>query len=74
VYTKAEAEKLATEKGWSIVPDGAKLRRVVASPRPKRIVEIRPVKAIGSLAEIEDIVNGSAGTQISMTKVGISFR
>jgi carbamate kinase len=38
VYAKAEAEKLAAEKGWAIA------RRVVASPRPKRIFEIRPIK------------------------------
>ena len=44
VYDKAEAEQLAKDKGWSIAPDGDKFRRVVASPRPKRIFEIRPVK------------------------------
>ncbi|MCK0542725.1 carbamate kinase [Pseudomonas syringae pv. aptata] len=44
VYTQAEAERLAVEKGWAIAPDGDKYRRVVASPRPKRIFEIRPVK------------------------------
>jgi carbamate kinase len=44
VYSKEDAEKMAKEKGWSIAPDGDKFRRVVASPRPKRIFEIRPVK------------------------------
>ncbi|WP_176080007.1 carbamate kinase [Paraburkholderia tropica] len=44
VYTKEEAEKLAVERGWAIAPDGDKFRRVVASPRPKHIFEIRPVK------------------------------
>lgn len=44
VYSKAEADKLAAEKGWSIAPDGDHFRRVVASPRPKQIFEIRPVK------------------------------
>ncbi|MGP0011165.1 MULTISPECIES: carbamate kinase [Pseudomonas] len=44
VYAKAEAEQLAAEKGWSIAPDGDKYRRVVASPKPKRIFEIRPIK------------------------------
>ncbi|MFW2177283.1 MULTISPECIES: carbamate kinase [unclassified Moraxella] len=44
VYDKDEAERLATEKNWTIAPDGDKFRRVVASPRPKRIFEIRPVK------------------------------
>ena len=44
VYSKAEAEALAAEKGWAIAPDGDKFRRVVASPKPKRIFEIRPIK------------------------------
>ena len=44
VYSKEDAERLAAEKGWSIAADGDKFRRVVASPRPQRIFEIRPVK------------------------------
>ncbi|MEM5448327.1 carbamate kinase [Paraburkholderia guartelaensis] len=44
VYTKEQAQKLAAERGWAIAPDGDKFRRVVASPRPKHIFEIRPVK------------------------------
>ena len=44
VYSKEEAERLAKEKNWSIAQDGDKYRRVVPSPLPKRIFEIRPVK------------------------------
>lgn len=44
VYSKAEAERLAGENGWSIAADGDRFRRVVASPRPTRIFEIRPIK------------------------------
>jgi carbamate kinase len=44
VYTKEEAQRLADERGWSIAQDGNSYRRVVASPRPQRIFEIRPVK------------------------------
>jgi carbamate kinase len=43
VYSKEDAEALAAEKGWQIKPDGDKWRRVVASPLPKRIFEIRPI-------------------------------
>ncbi len=46
VYDKATAEKLAAEEGWSIAPDGDKFRRVVASPKPKRIFEIRPIRML----------------------------
>jgi carbamate kinase len=44
VYEKEEADRLAAEKGWVVKADGAKWRRVVPSPLPKRIFEIRPVK------------------------------
>jgi carbamate kinase len=44
VYEKAEAERLAADKGWAIKQDGEKWRRVVPSPLPKRIFEIRPIK------------------------------
>jgi len=44
VYEKAEAERLAAEKRWAIKQDGEKWRRVVPSPLPKRIFEIRPIK------------------------------
>ncbi len=44
VYEKADADRLAGEKGWAFKQDGEQWRRVVASPMPKRIFEIRPVK------------------------------
>lgn len=44
VYTQAEAEQLAAERGWTMAPDGEKFRRVVASPLPKRIFELRPIQ------------------------------
>jgi carbamate kinase len=44
VYEDAEAEALAQEKGWVFKRDGDQLRRVVPSPAPKRIFEIRPIK------------------------------
>jgi len=44
VYAKKDADRLVAEKGWVVKPDGDKWRRVVPSPKPKRIFEIRPVK------------------------------
>jgi len=43
VYERAEAERLAAEKGWSVKQDGDRWRRVVPSPLPRRIIEIRPI-------------------------------
>jgi carbamate kinase len=44
IYEKPEADRLAAEKGWVCKEDGDKWRRVVPSPVPQRIFEIRPVK------------------------------
>lgn len=44
VYAEAEAKRLAAEKNWTVKPDGKYWRRVVPSPLPKRIFEIRPIK------------------------------
>ena len=44
VYDKADADRLKAEKGWVFKQDGAKWRRVVPSPLPKRIFEIRPIR------------------------------
>jgi carbamate kinase len=44
VYDQPEADRLKAEKGWVFKQDGAKWRRVVPSPLPKRIFEIRPIK------------------------------
>ena len=46
VYEREAAEILAAEHGWSIAPDGDKYRRVVPSPAPKRIFEIRPIRML----------------------------
>lgn len=43
-YDKAEADRLAAERGWTFKPDGDKLRRVVPSPVPQRIFEHRPIR------------------------------
>ncbi len=43
-YDKATADALAAEKGWVFKLDGDKWRRVVASPEPKRIFELDPIK------------------------------
>ena len=44
VYTEDEAHTLATDQGWAVAPDGDGWRRVVPSPLPKRVFEVRPVR------------------------------
>ena len=46
-YTEAEANRKRKRQGWSIVEDaGRGYRRVVASPRPLRIVETAQIKSL----------------------------
>ena len=44
IYDMQTAERLVADKGWTIAPDGDNFRRVVPSPKPKRIFEIRPIR------------------------------
>jgi carbamate kinase len=44
VYDEAEAKAEAAAKGWTVKPDGKHWRRVVPSPLPKRIFQLRPIK------------------------------
>ena len=44
IYDRAAADELASERGWTFKPDGDMFRRVVASPQPKRIFELRQIR------------------------------
>jgi len=58
VYAKADADRIAAEKEWAFKQDGDKWRRVVPSPEPKRIFELRPIKW---LLEHDTIVIAAGG-------------
>ncbi len=44
MYAEDKAHSLAAERGWTMKRDGDGWRRVVPSPLPKRVFEIRPVR------------------------------
>ncbi len=48
VYDEEEARKLAKANCWTVGPDGERYRRLVASPRPKRILQIELIKMLVS--------------------------
>ncbi len=44
IYTRSQADTLTGAKGWVFKQDGDSWRRVVPSPAPRRIFEIRPIR------------------------------
>ena len=46
VYTEAEARAAAEQHGWTVKPDGDRWRRVVPSPKPRRIVQLGAIRSL----------------------------
>ncbi|MEO8757214.1 MAG: carbamate kinase [Devosia sp.] len=46
VYEEASARRLQAERGWTVKLDGDKWRRVVASPEPLEILEIKVISLL----------------------------
>jgi carbamate kinase len=46
VYDKAEAEDMAERNGWTVAPDGAHWRRVVPSPAPVEIPDLKVIRQL----------------------------
>jgi carbamate kinase len=68
-YSREEAERLAREHGWSVGPDNGLFRRLVPSPRPRRIFEIRAVEWLLEKGVIV-ICTGGGGIPTMLTRDG----
>jgi carbamate kinase len=44
VYDEPAGRRLAAERGWAVAPDGDGVRRVVASPEPRAILELSTIR------------------------------
>jgi carbamate kinase len=64
VYTEAQADRLAIIKNWTVARDGDGFRRVVASPKPRRIMALQPIHW---LLDHEAVVIAAGGGGIPVT-------
>jgi carbamate kinase len=69
-YSRGEAERLALEHGWTVGPDNDRYRRLVPSPRPKRIFEIRVVEWLVKRGVVV-ICTGGGGIPTILTPDGV---
>jgi len=67
VYSQADAQRVAAQRGWTIAPDGKRLRRVVPSPHPQRILELSVIEL---LVEKQVIVICAGGGGIPVIRRG----
>jgi carbamate kinase len=65
--SREEAERCRREKGWAVAPDNDHFRRVVPSPRPKRIL---PARTIRRLVSAGTLVISAGGGGIPVVKDG----
>jgi carbamate kinase len=68
-YRKADADRISVEKSWIFRKDGDLWRRVVPSPRPKRIFEIRPIRWMLDQGAIV-ICTGGGGIPVMYSQSG----
>ncbi len=69
-YSREEAERLARDHGWTVGPDNGKYRRLVPSPQPKRIFEIRVVEWLVERGAVV-ICTGGGGIPTMLTPDGV---
>jgi carbamate kinase len=69
VYGEAEGRLLTARTGWTLMRDGAGLRRAVPSPEPRRIREINVIKLLVRSGIIV-ICAGGGGIPIVATPAG----
>jgi carbamate kinase len=58
IYSEDEAQRLASDRGWSIVRDGVAWRRAVPSPRPHAILGLGVIALLASRGVVVICVGG----------------
>ncbi|KAB7614426.1 carbamate kinase [Amylibacter sp. SFDW26] len=63
IYTEEEAKRLKHQRGWHIAQDGEAWRRVIASPKPIRILEMGVIQKLVNL-DVVVICAGGGGIPV----------
>jgi carbamate kinase len=69
VYDEPEAKRLAAERGWAVAPDGGGVRRVVASPEPRAILELATIRLLIA-AGVLVVCAGGGGIPVTISPDG----
>lgn len=69
MLTQAAASEAARLNGWAVAPDGAGYRRVVASPEPLRLLEMKPIEALLATGSVV-ICAGGGGIPVAAGEDG----
>lgn len=69
VLTQAQAQHLSAERGWAVAADDGHWRRVVASPEPKRVIEIKTIRLLVE-AGVLVVCSGGGGIPVVRTDSG----
>ncbi len=69
VYSEEEARRLSRELGWAVAQDGRHFRRVVASPRPVRIVELPTIRLLVQHGVLV-VCTGGGGIPVAVDESG----
>jgi carbamate kinase len=69
VYTRGDAERLASERGWHVAADGTGWRRVVPSPEPHRILELGAIRTLVEAGALV-VCAGGGGVPVVVTPGG----
>lgn len=69
ILAEDQARRLEARHGWRFVPEGSGRRRVVASPRPQRILEINAIRSL-VMADALVICVGGGGIPVALDDHG----
>ena len=69
LYDKVQSEGLAATHGWTMMADGERFRRAVASPRPLRIFELDTIRRLAEAGTLV-VCAGGGGIPVAMSEDG----